>query len=144
MVGELLNNASGCTADVPQQAGTLAGDEVYERFRGEGLDAGKLAGVAPRGAPADAPGLEHDGLVAALGAVERGGDAGVAAARDADVAALRAGQRRQARQPPGRGEGARTRAALGALTGAHGSQHQREIYFEGIPTLSGAAGRKRR
>src|SRR3546814_11511588 len=110
----LLHKSLGFLAEIPQQAGTLAADEVYERFRVEALAAGKLAAVAPRGAPADAPGLEHDGLVAALGEVERGGDAGVAAADDADVAALRDGPRRQGPQPPGRGEIGR-RAGRGSV-----------------------------
>src|SRR3546814_9279276 len=63
----LLHKSLRFLAEIPQQAGTLAADEVEERFRVEALAAGKLAAVAPRGAPADAPGLEHDGLVAALG-----------------------------------------------------------------------------
>src|SRR3546814_16787402 len=70
----LLHKSLGFLAEIPQQAGTLAADEVYERFRAEALAAGKLAAVAPRGDTADAPGAEPEGFIADLRGVGRGGE----------------------------------------------------------------------
>src|SRR3546814_11012314 len=72
----LLHKSLGFLAEIPQQAGTLAADEVYERFRAEALAARQLAAVAPRLAPAEAPRTEHDVLVLPHVEAERGVQSG--------------------------------------------------------------------
>ncbi len=69
----------------------------------EGLLAGNAAdhlpAVATRGAPANLAGLDHVHVVAALGEMQCGGDAGKPSAHDAHIGVLLAGQRRKVRTP---------------------------------------------
>jgi len=60
-----------------------------------------LPAVAPRGTPADAPGLEHHDIEAGLGKVQRRGEPGIAAADHADLGLDRAGERREGRDRRG-------------------------------------------
>ena len=76
----------GFLGQVPQAATILGPHPTGDRHRVLALAGVELAAIAPGGAPGDAPGLEQDRVVTALGQVKSRGEAGQAATDDGDVA----------------------------------------------------------
>ncbi len=77
----------GFLGQVPEPAAVLRSHPARDRHRVLTLAGVELAAVAPGGAPGDAPGLQQNRIVAALGQVQGGGEAGQATADDGHVAA---------------------------------------------------------
>ena len=91
-------------AELPELLCPCGTEARHERGRAHAVAGIDLPAIAPRGAPADALGLEQRHLVAALGQLQSGREAGEAAADDGDVD----------------GKAARQRRALGPLVGGRG------------------------
>ena len=75
----------GLLGEPPQRSRLVAAELLFEPVLVAALAGVELAAVTPRGAPADAVGLDHDGADPGLGEVERGRQPGIAAADDRDV-----------------------------------------------------------
>ena len=98
---QVADQGAGFFGEVPERAGAGLAGGLLQPVLVLALAGADLAAVAPRGAPADAVRLEQDHVEAGLGEVQRGGEAGVAAADDGDVGGGLALQLRKGRERGG-------------------------------------------
>ena len=118
-LGERPEEPRPVLAELPLQGGLIAP-----------MPAAELPAVAAGGTVADAPRLQQEGAIAALGEVERAGEPRVAAADDADIRALIAVEggpgrvRPRARLVPGGRRAVVLRVAAGCAGSSHGEEEE--------------------
>ncbi len=77
--------AHAIAREIEQQACSVVADQRLQRLLLAAVADDGLATVAPGRTPAYAPGFQHDDGVTGLGQRQRGGQAGIATAEDADI-----------------------------------------------------------